>query len=162
QRAAAILLKKGFREMKTQMGLPGNPTPDDEIRRVRVVREAIGPDIKLMCDSSQRGRPEQGIDIGTRVQDVGLFWLEDVTTADDYQGLARVSAALSTPVAGGEDLYGAAPFRQMMEARSVDIVMIDLMRAGGITGWLKIAGMAEAYNLPVVSHLVPELHVHLV
>ena len=50
----------------------------------------------------------------------------------------------------------------MMEARSVDIVMIDLMRAGGITQWLKIAGMAEAYNLPVVSHLVPEIHVHLI
>ncbi|MNC87257.1 Mandelate racemase [compost metagenome] len=50
----------------------------------------------------------------------------------------------------------------MMEARSVDIIMIDLMRAGGITGWLKIAGMAEAFNLPVVSHLVPEIHVHLI
>jgi L-alanine-DL-glutamate epimerase-like enolase superfamily enzyme len=93
---------------------------------------------------------------------VRLFWLEDVTTADDYQGLARVADALATPVAGGEYLYGPAPFRQMLEARSVDIVMIDLMRAGGITGWLKIAGMAEAYNLPVVSHLVPEIHVHLI
>ena len=67
-----------------------------------MVREAIGPDIKLMCDINQRWRPEQAIDIGSRIEDVGLFWLEDVTTADDYQGLARVTAALKTPIAGGE------------------------------------------------------------
>jgi L-alanine-DL-glutamate epimerase-like enolase superfamily enzyme len=162
QRAASILLKKGFREMKTQMGLPGNPTPDDEIRRVRVVREAIGPDIKLMCDINQRWRPEQAIDIGSRVEDVGLFWLEDVTTADDYQGLARVTAALKTPIAGGEYVWGIVPFRHMIEARSVDIVMVDLARVGGVSQWMKVAGMAEAFNLPVVSHVMPEILVHMV
>ncbi|MFL5255055.1 MAG: mandelate racemase/muconate lactonizing enzyme family protein [Rhodopila sp.] len=162
QRAAHILVQKGFTEMKTQMALPGNPTPADEVRRVRVVREAIGPDIKLMCDINQRWRPEQAIDIGSRVEDVGLFWLEDVTTADDYAGLARVTAALKTPIAGGEYVWGIVPFRHMIEARSVDIVMIDLCRAGGVTQWMKIAGMAEAFNLPVVSHVMPEMLVHLV
>jgi L-alanine-DL-glutamate epimerase-like enolase superfamily enzyme len=127
-----------------------------------VVREAIGPDIKLMCDINQRWRPEQAIDIGARIEDVGLFWLEDVTTADDYQGLARVTAALKTPIAGGEYLYGIAPFRQMIEARSVDIPMIDICRAGGVTQWMKIAGMAEAFNLPVVSHVMPEILCHMV
>ena len=128
------------------------------------MREAVGPDIDLMCDINQRWRPEQAIDIGKRVEDagVGLFWLEDVTAHDDYAGLARVNAALATPVAGGEYVWGIVPFRHMIEARSVDIVMIDLVRVGGITPWLKIAGMAEAFNLPVVSHVVPEIHVHLV
>ncbi|HKA40753.1 MAG TPA: mandelate racemase/muconate lactonizing enzyme family protein [Burkholderiales bacterium] len=161
-RAGPRLVEKGFRQMKTQLALPGDTSPEREVERVRRMRESIGPDIDLMCDINQRWRVEQAIDIGTRIEDVHLFWLEDVTTADDFQGLARVADALSTPVAGGEYLYGPAPFRQMMEARSVDIVMIDLMRAGGITGWLKIAGMAEAFNLPVVSHLVPEIHVHLI
>ena len=117
-----------------------------------------------MCDINQRWRPEQAIDIGRRVEDagVGLFWLEDVTTADDYAGLARVSDALSTPVAGGEYVWGIVPFRHMMEARSVDVPMVDLVRVGGITQWLKVAGMAEAFNLPVVSHLIPEVHVHLI
>jgi L-alanine-DL-glutamate epimerase-like enolase superfamily enzyme len=162
QRAAGILLKEGFREMKTQMALPGNPTPAEEVRRVRVVREAIGPDIKLMCDINQRWRPEQAIDIGSRVEDVGLFWLEDVTTADDFAGLARVTAALKTPIAGGEYVWGIVPFRHMIEARSVDIVMIDLARVGGVSQWMKVAGMAEAFNLPVVSHVMPEMLVHLV
>jgi len=162
QRAAHTLVQKGFTEMKTQMALPGNSTPTDEIRRVRVVREVIGPDIKLMCDINQRWRPEQAIDIGSRIEDVGLFWLEDVTTADDYAGLARVTAALKTPIAGGEYVWGIVPFRHMIEARSVDIVMIDLCRAGGVTQWMKIAGMAEAFNLPVVSHVMPEMLVHMV
>ena len=162
QKAADILVRKGFREMKTQMALPGNPTPAEECRRVRVVREAIGPDIKLMCDINQRWRPEQAIDIGSRIEDVGLFWLEDVTTADDYQGLARVTAALKTPIAGGEYLYGIAPFAQMIRHHSVDIVMVDIVRAGGVTQWMKIAGMAEAYNLPIVSHVMPEILCHLI
>jgi L-talarate/galactarate dehydratase len=144
------------------MALPGDPPPAEEIRRVRLVRDAIGPDIRLMCDINQRWRPEQAIDIGSRVEDVGLFWLEDVTAADDYPGLARVTAALKTPIAGGEYVWGIVPFRHMMEARSVDIVMIDVARVGGITQWMKVAAMAEAFNLPVVSHVMPEMHVHLV
>jgi L-talarate/galactarate dehydratase len=163
-KAAATLKDKGWREMKTQLALPGETTPAKEVERMRLIREAIGPDIKLMCDINQRWRPEQAIDIGKRVEDagVGLFWLEDVTTADDFPGLARVTRALSTPVAGGEYVWGIVPFRHMLEARSVDVPMIDLVRVGGITQWLKVAGMAEAFNLPVVSHLIPEVHVHLI
>jgi L-alanine-DL-glutamate epimerase-like enolase superfamily enzyme len=162
--AAARLKERGFREMKTQLALPGDTTPAKEVERMLRVREAIGPDIKLMCDINQRWRVEQAIDIGRRVEDagVGLFWLEDVTTADDFAGLARVTAALSTPVAGGEYVCGIVPFRHMVERHSVDIVMIDLVRVGGITQWLKVAGMAEAFNLPVVSHRIPEVHVHLI
>ncbi len=161
-KAGPRLVEKGFRQMKTQLALPGDTSPAIEVERIRRMRECIGPDIDLMCDINQRWRVEQAIDIGKRIEDVHLYWLEDVTAHDDYPGLARVSDALATPVAGGEYLYGPVPFRHMMEARSVDIIMIDLMRAGGITGWLKIAGMAEAFNLPVVSHLVPEIHVHLI
>ena len=85
-----------------------------------------------------------------------------MTAHDDYAGLARVNAALATPICGGELVYGIVPFRHMIEARSVDYVMIDLIRVGGITQWMKVAGMAEAFNLPVVSHVIPEIHAHLV
>jgi L-alanine-DL-glutamate epimerase-like enolase superfamily enzyme len=162
--AAGKLEEKGFREAKMQLALPGPTTPAKEVERARAVREVFGPDIKLMCDINQRWRPEEAIDIGRRVEDagVGLFWLEDVTTHDDYAGIARVNAALATPICGGELVYGIVPFRHMIEARSVDYVMIDLIRVGGITQWMKVAAMAEAFNLPVVSHVIPEIHTHLV
>jgi len=162
--AAGRLKEKGFREAKMQLALPGATTPAKEVERAKAVREALGTDIRLMCDINQRWRPEEAIDIGRRVEDagVGLFWLEDVTAHDDYAGLARVNAALATPICGGELVYGIVPFRHMIEARSVDYVMIDLIRVGGITQWLKVAGMAEAFNLPVVSHVIPEIHSHLV
>jgi L-alanine-DL-glutamate epimerase-like enolase superfamily enzyme len=145
-----------------QLALPGETSPEREIERARVIREAVGPDTTLMVDINQRWRPEQAMDIGRRLEEFNLGWLEDVTMADDFAGLARVAAALSTPVTGGEYLWGITPFRHMLESHSVDIVMIDLVRVGGITKWLKVAGMAEAFNLPVVSHLIPEVHVHLI
>jgi L-alanine-DL-glutamate epimerase-like enolase superfamily enzyme len=160
--SARRLVELGFRQMKMQLALPGDTSPQREVARARAIRESVGPDIALMVDINQRWRAEQAIDIGRRLEDLGLAWLEDVTAADDFAGLARVTAALSTPIAGGEYVWGIVPFRHMLEARSVDIVMIDLVRVGGITQWLKVAGMAEAFNLPVVSHLIPEVHVHLI
>jgi L-alanine-DL-glutamate epimerase-like enolase superfamily enzyme len=162
--AAGRLKEKGFREAKMQLALPAPTTPAKEVERAKVIREVLGSDIKLMCDINQRWRVEEAIDIGRRVEDagVGLFWLEDVTAHDDYPGIARVNAALATPICGGELVYGLVPFRHMIEARSVDYVMIDLIRVGGVTQWMKVAGMAEAFNLPVVSHVIPEIHTHLV
>jgi L-alanine-DL-glutamate epimerase-like enolase superfamily enzyme len=159
-KAGPRLRDMGFRQMKMQCG--SEPTVAASVERVRVMREAIGADVDLMCDINQLWSVNQAIEIGRRIEPYHLFWLEDPTAHDDYAGLARIADNLTTPIAAGEYHYGIVPFRHMLEARSIDIVMIDLLRAGGITHWMKIAGMAEAFNLPVVSHLVPELHVHLI
>lgn len=159
-KAGPRLRDMGFRQMKMQCG--SEPTVAASVERVRVVREAIGPDVDLMCDINQLWSVNQAIEIGRRLEPYDLFWLEDPTAHDDYPGLARIADALRTPLAAGEYHYGIAPFRHLLEARSIDVVMIDLVRVGGITQWLKVAGMAEAFNLPVVSHLIPEVHVHLI
>jgi len=161
EKAAAALVEKGYRQMKTQMAVEGL-TAAEEIERIRVVRNAVGPNVNLMADVNQRWSVHEAISIGRRIEDVGLGWLEDPTAADDYQGLAEISRALDMPVCAGEYLYGIAPHRQTLAHHSVDIVMIDVLRAGGITQWMKIAGMAEAFSRPVVSHLLPEIHVHLI
>src|SRR5262247_4515996 len=160
--AARRLVERGWNAMKTQLALPGPTSPDIEVERIRLVREIVGSATQLMCDINQRWQVHEAISIGKRLEPYRLHWLEDVTTCDDFAGLARVTQALATPVAGGEYVYGITPFRHMLEARSVDIVMIDLVRVGGISQWMKVAGMAEAFNLPVVSHLIPEVHVHLI
>src|SRR6059036_3131877 len=158
--AGPRLVGMGFRQMKMQCG--SEPTVAASVERVRVMREAIGPDVDLMCDNNQLWSVNQAIEVGRRVEPYHLFWLEDPTAHDDFSGLARIADNLATPIAAGEYHYGIVPFRHMLQARSIDIVMIDLLRVGGITQWMKVAGMAEAFNLPVVSHLVPEIHVHLV
>jgi L-alanine-DL-glutamate epimerase-like enolase superfamily enzyme len=160
EKAGPRLVGMGFKQMKTQMG--SEPTVQVSVDRIRVLREAIGPDIDLMCDINQLWDVQHATVVGRRVEEYGLYWLEDVVAHDDYQGLARVADALTTPIAAGEYVYGIAPFRQLLEHRSVDIVMIDLLRVGGITQFVKVAGMAEAFNLPVVSHLIPEFQVQTI
>ncbi|HEV7664021.1 MAG TPA: mandelate racemase/muconate lactonizing enzyme family protein [Chloroflexota bacterium] len=157
--AGPRLVGMGFRQMKMQCG--SESTVAGSVERVRVMRESIGEDVDLMCDINQLWSVPQAIEIGKRIEPYHLYWLEDPTAHDDFPGLARIADELVTPIAAGEYHYGIVPFRHLLEARSIDIVMIDLLRVGGITQWLKVAGMAEAFNMPVVSHLIPEIHIHL-
>jgi L-alanine-DL-glutamate epimerase-like enolase superfamily enzyme len=161
ERAAAALVEKGYSQVKTQMAVDGLNAAQ-EIERIKLVRDAVGPNTNLMVDINQRWSVAEAISIGSRIEDLRLGWLEDPTRADDYQGLAKIADALAMPVCAGEYLYGIEPHRQTMTHHSVDIVMIDLVRVGGVTQWMKVAGMAEAFNKPVASHLLPEIHVHLV
>jgi L-alanine-DL-glutamate epimerase-like enolase superfamily enzyme len=161
ERAAAALVEKGYKQVKTQLAVDGLGAAQ-EVERIRVIRNAIGPDTALMVDINQRWSVAEAISIGHRIEEFGLTWLEDPARCDDYQGLAKIADALTTPVCAGEYLWGIEPHRQTMAHHSVDIVMIDLLRAGGVTQWMKIAGMAEAFNKPVASHLLPEIHVHLI
>jgi len=160
-KAGPRLVDMGFRQMKMQCG--SEATISASVERVRVMREGIGPDIDLMCDINQLWDVHQAIAAGKRIEEAGgLYWLEDPTTHDDYPGLARIADNLTMPVAAGEYCYGISSFRHLLENRSVDIVMVDTLRAGGFTQWLKIAAMAEAFNMPIVSHLMPEINVHMV
>jgi len=158
--AGPRLVGMGFRQMKMQCG--SEATVAGSVERVRVMRESIGPDVDLMCDINQLWSVPHAIRVGQRIEEYDLFWLEDPTAHDDYAGLASIADALVMPIAAGEYHYGIVPFRVLLEARSIDIVMIDLLRVGGITQWMKVAGMAQAFNRQVVSHLIPEIHVHLV
>jgi L-alanine-DL-glutamate epimerase-like enolase superfamily enzyme len=161
-RAARCLVDRGFRIIKMQLGLAAEHLPAKELERARIVRESIGPNVQLMVDVNQRWRVEQAVDMGRRLEELDLFWLEDLTSHEDYAGQARIREALTTPIAGGEYVWGIVPFRHLLEARALDILIIDVLRVGGITQWLKVAGMAESYNLRVVNHCFPELLVHLV
>jgi L-alanine-DL-glutamate epimerase-like enolase superfamily enzyme len=160
QRTARILVERGFRQLKMQLGAESSAA--ESIERARALREVVGPGIDLMCDVNQLWSVHQAIDMGHRLAAYNLYWIEDPTIPDDYPGLARVAEALDTPIVAGEYCVGLWPFRHLLEARAVDIVMIDLLRVGGITSWLKVAAMAEAFNVRVVSHVLPEIHVQLV
>ena len=157
---AARLVQCGFRQIKLQLG--GAATTAAEVERVRVVREAVGLDVVVLADVNQRWSVKQAISVGHQLAPFQLGWLEDPIAHEDIEGLAQVAAALPMPIATGEYHYGISPFRRLLSSRAVDIVMIDLARVGGITPWRKVAALAEAFEVPVVSHVLPEIHVHLV
>jgi L-alanine-DL-glutamate epimerase-like enolase superfamily enzyme len=95
------------------------------------------------------------------LQDAGIAWLEDPVHHADVAGLAELRRRLEVPIAAGEHLYHLDAFRTLLEARAVDVVILDLARVGGVTPWRKIAGLAQAHRVPVCGHVVPEIQVHL-
>ena len=149
------LLAAGFTAMKLRCG--GEASPAAEVERMRVLREAVGPDADIMIDVNQGWNVHEAAVNGRALAEHGLYWLEDPTHHQDYAGMARIAAALDTPLCTGEYHYGLIPFRHLAEARAADILMVDLFRVGGFTGYVKAAHLAEAFNLPVVTHLATEL-----
>jgi L-alanine-DL-glutamate epimerase-like enolase superfamily enzyme len=154
QREAARFVEQGFRAVKMRLGkLP----VARNIERVRAVREAIGPDIRLMADANQQLTVDGAIRLGRALEEFDLTWFEEPLPAYDLEGVARVAAALDTPIASGETEYTKYGFRQMLELKSADVLMPDLQRVGGVTEFLKVAHMAEAHDVPVSSHLFSEM-----
>ena len=103
----------------------------------------------------------EAIHRGRELEDAGLAWIEEPVAADDLAGCARVAAALGTPVQMGENLYGPNGAAAAIAQRSADYLMFDLMRIGGVSGWLAAAELAAEAGIPVSSHLYPEVSVHL-
>ena len=149
---------QGFRAMKMRLGLPD---PADDIARVKAVRDAIGPTVKLMADANQGLTEAQAIRLGRRLEPFGLTWFEEPLPAWDLDGLARVAAALDTPIASGETEYTRYGFRRMLELRSADILMPDLQRVGGVSEFMRVGHMAESHDIAVSSHLFPETSVQV-
>ena len=103
ERAASALVEKGYTQIKTQMAIEGL-TPAQEVERIKLVRDAVGPQVNLMVDINQRWSVHEAISIGHRIEELRLGWLEDPTRHDDYQGMAEIARALHTPICAGEYL----------------------------------------------------------
>ncbi len=148
----------GFKAMKLRLG---KPSMHEDVERVKAVREAIGPDIHLLTDVNQGWEPNYAIKIGRRLEAFDLYWLEEPVVVDDGPGNARVTAALDTPIAGGETVYTRYGMLQMLQLGSANIVMPDLARMGGISEWRRAAALAGAFNIPVSNHIYIEVSAHL-
>lgn len=158
QAEAAEFVGRGFRAVKMRLG---KPTATEDAARVRAVREAMGPGIALMADANQQLTLNQAIRLGRMLEEFDLTWFEEPLPAYDLEGVARVAAALDTPIASGETEYTRYGFRTMLELKSADILMPDLQRVGGVTEFLRVSHMADAFDVPVSSHLFPEMSVQV-
>lgn len=155
---AQAFAASGFKAMKMRLG---NADPAVDVARVRAVRKAIGPHIRLMADANQGLSESQAIRLGRSLEEFDLTWFEEPLPAWDIDGLARVAAALDTPIASGETEYTRYGFRRMLELRAADVLMPDLQRVGGVSEFMRVGHMAQSHDIPVSSHLFPETSIQV-
>jgi D-arabinonate dehydratase len=152
-------ISMGARAIKMKIG---GASIGEDVERVRVVREAVGPDIKLMVDANCAYRYYEAINIARKIEQYDVFWFEEPINPDDYKGHQLVSQATSIPIATGENEYTRYGFRDLIEGRCAAIIQPDAMIMGGVTEFMKVAAMAQSHDLPVAPHGNQDVHIHLV
>ena len=149
----------GARAIKMKIG---GATINEDVERVRVVRQAAGPDVKLMVDANCAYRYYEAIEIARKMEKYDIFWFEEPVNPDDYQGHKLISQATIIPIATGENEYTRYGFRDLIENRCAAIIQPDALIMGGITEFMKVAALAQAHDLPIAPHGNQDVHIHLV
>jgi len=151
-------LAEGYGAIKVRLGYP-TLAMDQAV--VRAVRGAVGDGVLLMSDYNQCLTVPEAIHRARHLDEQGLYWIEEPTTADDYAGHAAISREARTPVQLGENWWGPHDMSKSLSAGASDFGMADVVKIGGVSGWLRAAALAEAHALPLSSHLYPEICSHL-
>ena len=156
--ACALVAEGGFKGLKLRLG---RERLADDLAAIDTVRAAAGQDIKLMVDFNQ------GLSLGDALHRChaldaqGLYWLEEPIAYSNLAGFAQLARELKTPIQLGENFYGPRALFQALAMGCGDYVMPDLMRIGGVTGWLRGAAIAGAVGIQMSTHLYPEFAAHL-
>ena len=151
-------LENGFRAIKIKLGVGDL---EHDLKTLRAVRSIIGPAITLMVDYNQSLDPVEACRKIERFGDFDLYWVEEPVKAEDLEGHARVRAAAALPIQTGENWWFPRDMAKAIAAGASDYCMIDVMKIGGVTGWLSAKGQAEAASLPTSSHIFVEASAHL-
>lgn len=155
---AQELAAPGFKAIKLRLGYPDLK---EDIEVVRAVRQAVGDEMLVMTDYNQSLSVPEATRRAAALDDEGIYWIEEPTSADDYPGHARISREARTPVQMGENWWGAHDMAKCLAVDGSDFVMPDVMKIGGVSGWLRAAALAESKGLPMSCHLFPEISAHL-
>ncbi|MFY9833956.1 MAG: enolase C-terminal domain-like protein [Methylocystis sp.] len=129
----------------------------DDLRAIHAVRASVGDDIHLMVDFNQGLDLAEALRRCQMIDDLGLDWVEEPIVYDNFDGFARLSSQLKTPIQIGENFYGVRDLHRALQMKACDLVMPDFMRIGGVTGWLRAAAIAGAAGVPISTHLYPEV-----
>lgn len=150
--------KKGLTGVKAKIGYP---TLAEDLAVIRAMRSAVGPDVAIMVDYNQSLNPLEAAHRLHALDDEALTWIEEPVLAHDYAALVKLSQATRTPLQAGENWWGPLDFRHAFNAGARSLVMPDVMKCGGVTGWQQVAAMASVYGIPCSNHLWPEISAQL-
>ena len=145
--------KRGLKGVKAKIGYA---TVEEDVSVIRAMRSAAGEDVAIMVDYNQCLTPVEARERLRVLDGEGLEWVEEPVIAEDYAGMASVARAAATPVQAGENWWGPLEFAKAIDAGATDLLMPDLMRTFGVSGWMEIAAHAAARGLRVSCHLYPE------
>lgn len=156
--APALRDEGDFRGLKLRLG---RARLRDDIAAIEAIRKAVGDDIDLMADFNQGLDMAEALARCHAIDDLGLTWIEEPILYENIAGCVKLAVQLKTPVQIGENFYGPRDLADALAAKACDFVMPDLMRIGGVTGWLRAAAIAGAAGIPMSTHLYPEFSAHL-
>jgi L-alanine-DL-glutamate epimerase-like enolase superfamily enzyme len=149
----------GARAIKMKVGAV--PIRED-VARVKAVRAAIGPDVKLLVDANCAYRYYQAIQFAKRIEEYDIYWFEEPVQPDDYEGHRKLAEATSIPIATGENEYTRYGFRDLIAHNAAAILNADAKVLGGVTEFMKVVALAQAHDLDIAPHGSQDIHVHLV
>ncbi len=155
---AEKLLEGGFRAVKLRLG---HPTLQADLSAVHAVRRRLPDTIELMVDFNQALSLAEALERGRAIDSEGIAWIEEPIRHDDFRGCAGLARELATPVQIGENFSLPEQMAEALAAKACDLVMPDLERIGGVTGWQRAASLAAERGVPMSSHLFPETSAHL-
>ena len=157
-RTAEDWSKRGFKGVKAKIGYT---SVSEDVAVIRAMRAAAGPEMAIMVDYNQCLTPTEAVQRMRMLDAEGLTWVEEPTLAHDYAGHALIAREASTPIQAGENWWGALDMQHALDANASDYVMPDVMKIGGVTGWMRAAALAHAVNKKASSHLWPEISAQL-
>ena len=133
---------------------------DGDVDRVQAVREAIGPSAALFVDANGAYDRKRALAVARKIEPFGVSWFEEPVSSDDLEGLRlmRDRAPATIEIAAGEYGYDLPYFRRMLGAGAVDVLQADATRCAGITGFLQVGALADAFGVPLSAHTAPSLH----
>jgi mandelate racemase len=153
------LLESGLRAVKLRLGYP---SLSEDLAALKAVRRSISrDDVEIMVDYNQALTSTEAILRGRELEKEGIYWLEEPIAHDDYVASAAIARELKVPIQTGENFNGPEGLLRAVNARASDYVMVDVARIGGVTGWLRAAGVGAAHGIEMSSHLMPEISAHL-
>ena len=149
QKEAKEIKEKNFKAMKMKIGIG----PKNDLKLVKAVRDAVGPEYKLMVDANHAYNLNDALYVGRGLDDMNIYWFEEPVAPEDYEGYRELKKKLKTNVAGGEAEFTKYGWNQLIKNKCIDIAQPEVCGLGGITEYLKVSALAQSNFIPIINHV---------